>query len=77
MCNIYYAPIVKKYTTFSKKIKKYKKEISMKLYAKFIMLIGLGVLLIGIIKVGIWSLLGISSGTLLLTMGYDISRRGM
>ena len=49
----------------------------MKLYAKFIMLIGLGVLLTGIIKVGIWSLLGISSGTLLLTMGYDISRRGM
>ena len=49
----------------------------MKLYAKFIMLIGLGVLLIGIIKIGIWSLLGISSGTLLLTMGYDISKRGM
>ena len=49
----------------------------MKLYAKFIMLIGLGVLLIGIVKVGIWSLLGMSSGTLLLTMGYDISRRGM
>ena len=49
----------------------------MKLYAKFIMLIGLGILLIGIIKIGIWSLLGISSGTLLLTMGYDISRRGM
>ena len=49
----------------------------MKLYAKFIMLIGLGVLLIGIIKIGIWSLLGVSSGTLLLTMGYDISRRGM
>ena len=49
----------------------------MKLYAKFIMLIGLGVLLIGIIKIGIWSLLGIYSGTLLLTMGYDISRRGM
>ena len=49
----------------------------MKLYAKFIMLIGLGVLLRGILKIGIWSLLGISSGTLLLTMGYDISRRGM